>query len=241
MNEFDDEIRRLLSEYQRYKLEIEMQRKANRTKSLREKEDRERREVERMDEKRQKAEEIFAITRAFLQQDTFFDLLDFYKVNNVNSRLEPSIIGFRERMERFGRVYSGNDNFLVIWSKVGETRSKMLAVVADGSLLYNISFNDRRGWRYRRSNTSFRRRFGNPADMAWGLTLARLNEIHLSLTLASINDLVTWQVTDEVHAVKGQLAKGVMEPDGLDADSDDDQDSLLYDVGDDDTDDESDD
>jgi len=208
MTEYDDKFRKLLNDYSSIQLEIDLRDKNLRIKRLRDRQDQERREVEHMEEKRKKAEEIFAITREFLQCETFFDLLDFFKNRKENPRMESGYISFRERMERFGSKYADNDTCLVIWSKQDEPRSKILSVAADGSVVYEITSNGRRDWRYRRFRNSSRRRFYTPADMAAGLKLTRLDEIYSTLTLTSIIELIEWQLTDEVHTARGQLVKG---------------------------------
>nr|MDO8111106.1 hypothetical protein [Candidatus Sigynarchaeota archaeon] len=217
MDEFDDKLRRLLGEHAKIKLQLELKRKELRIRNLKEKQDREKREQEHLDEKRKKAEEIFAITRGFLQRDLYFDLLDLFKDTDSIRNWRPSRYAYRSRFDFVRSWSSSSDDALVVWWKEGRGGStKRLALASDGSLSYEIGGDDA-PWRRRGRNTR-RRRFNNPADMAWGLSLARINEIHASLSMQGIVDLITWQITDEIHEKEGQLVKDDVQPESDESD-----------------------
>jgi len=233
---FDEEVKERLTIRANLDLQKEMANRMRRDRERRALIEAKQREQAHLPEKLDKATQILDIAHQFWKREVFPAILDFFKGGKRNPMERRFFVGsYRSRSQDFLRWwYRVYERKLVIWCKENQLTDerKLLALGEDGGLLYVDAEGGRPVGRGENE-----RWFYTAADMARALRKEQIDEIHAAFSMQSIEDLVKWQMDEEIHRNRGQIVRGDVQP-GDDGDREPDEGRFfVYDVDGDDDDD----
>ncbi|MEX2681950.1 MAG: hypothetical protein Q6373_010125 [Candidatus Sigynarchaeota archaeon] len=208
---FDEEVKERLTIRARLDLQREMANRMRRDRERRALIEAKQREQALLPEKLDKATQILDIAHQFWKRDVFPTILDFFKRGRRNPMERRFFVSsYRYRNQDFLRWwYRVYDRKLVIWCKENQLTDerKLLALGEDGGLLYVDAEGGRPAGRG--DNEMW---FYTAADMARALRKEQIDEIHATFSMQTIEDLVKWQMDEEIHRNRGKIVRGDVQP-----------------------------